>query len=98
MNWFNWLQFSLSLATQLLPLIQGVEQAVGAGKGATKQQAVVAGAVAAATLAGANQQQVQAIQTTLPAAIDANVAALNAAGVLKKAEGNVQLVQSSSAG
>jgi hypothetical protein len=84
MNWYQWVQFAVLLAAQILPLVKQTEEIVGAGKGPEKKAVVLAATGMTAVAAGANDEQVAAVTKTARAAVDATVSALNAAGTFKK--------------
>lgn len=84
MNWVKWVFFGLQLANQILPMILQKEEELGPKTGDIKKRTVISGATMAASLAGANNEQLEAIAKTTASTIDATVEALNTAKILKK--------------
>jgi hypothetical protein len=86
MSIFQWITFIMGLVTQILPLIQAIEAAVGAGNGEIKKQIAIDSVTAAAKASGASEAQVaQTIRIVSPL-IDSNVAALNKTGTFQVAK------------
>jgi hypothetical protein len=87
----NWLSLLMSILSSLPTLIQTVEQIHSGASGATKKAKVMAFIdLGTAVGSGIAQQvdpkdagKIQAVTAAVSGAIDANVAVLNAAGVLK---------------
>lgn len=84
MSTFNWFQFGLALASQIIPAISQAEAEHGPGKGPSKLNHVLSWAALGAQLAGASLQQVAQLKQSLPSVINEKVAELNASGVLPK--------------
>jgi len=84
MNVFQWIQFSIMLAQQILPLVKQIEEMVGAGNGANKKALAVSSAKDAAALSGASPSQIASVVEVADKAIDTTVATLNAIGTFKK--------------
>ncbi len=79
MNWIQWINFALMLATQILPLLKQIEEVVGPGSGAVKKTIATQVIEGAAAVPLTPEQQ--AIVSKL---IDSTVTQLNIAGTLKK--------------
>lgn len=88
MNWIQGIQTGIALAASILGVLQQVEQLLGAKKGQDKKalatSVITNGLAVGAAVSGASAEQTAAIVQTVPAAIDASVAALNAAGIFKQ--------------
>jgi len=85
MNWMQWVQFGLALATQIIDLIKKAEVEIpGPAKGEEKKAFVQGSAALATTLAGGNEDQVAAVVDATGKVIDSTVAILNATGTFKQ--------------
>lgn len=84
MNWFEWIQFGISLAAQILPLIKAVESAVGKGNGEKKKELVTG--LVLASVHDTDKELVPVAERLLPGMIDATVNTMNASGVFQKGE------------
>lgn len=83
MNWFQFAQFCLLAAQQVIQLVIQAEQVLGAGKGEQKKPLVVGTIAAAAKKAGADSNQASEINGLASELVDTNVALLNETGVFK---------------
>lgn len=84
MSIFNWFQFGLALASQIIPAISQAETEHGPGKGPTKLNHVLSWASLGAQIAGASLQQIGQLKESLTPVVNAKVAEMNTNGELPK--------------
>ena len=81
MKWLRLIQLILGIASQVVPIVKAVEEAVGAGNGVQKKELVTNLALAGVGIAAPFMKE--EVAQVLPGMIDSTVAVLNATGVFQ---------------